>query len=149
MLDANKILKRIEDLLPFIDYLITSEAFLYEYSKSKNIENGLIKLKNLLKPEILVTTLGDKGSITLINDNLVYVDSFKVTVFDTTGAGDVYHGAFLFGILKGWEIKNIMIFSSAVAALKCMRYGGIKGIPDYKTVIDFLKEKKINIDRFK
>lgn len=149
MLDANIILDGTEDLLPYIDYLITSESFLFEYLGKKDIEFSLKKIYRDIKPEILVTTLGRKGSVAVINNEIVYVDSFNVDVLDTTGAGDVYHGAFLFGVIKGWSIKDIMIFSSAVSAIKCKSYGGRQGIPDYESTVNFLKERGISIERFR
>jgi len=149
MLDANIILDGTKDLLPYIDYLITSEAFLFEYSEKKGIEFSLKKIYRDAKPEILVTTFGSKNSVAFIDSKIVYVDSFSVDVLDTTGAGDVYHGAFLYGIIKGWGVKDIMIFSSAVSAIKCKSYGGRQGIPDYKSTVDFLKERGISIERFR
>jgi sugar/nucleoside kinase (ribokinase family) len=148
MLDANKILAGTEELLPHIDYLITSEAFLFEYSGNKNIEFSLKKIYRDSRPDILVTTLGSKGSVAFVDSKIVYVDSFNVEVLNTTGAGDVYHGAFLYGILKEWCIKDIMIFSSAVAAIKCKSYGGRQAIPDYRSTISFLKERGIEVGRF-
>ena len=59
---------------------------------------------------------------------------------DTTGAGDVFHGAFIFGVLKGWDIERICVFSNAVAALKCRRLGGRAGIPDLAEALRFLRE---------
>jgi len=149
MLDADIILDGTKKLLPYIDYLITSKAFLFEYSGKEEIDFSLKKIYRNIKPEILVTTLGRKGSIAVIDNEIVYIDSFDVNVLDTTGAGDVYHGAFLFGIIKGWSVRDIMIFSSAVSAIKCNSYGGRKGIPDYKTTIDFLNKRGISIERFK
>ncbi|MBC7333738.1 MAG: hypothetical protein H5T85_04660, partial [Actinobacteria bacterium] len=149
MLDANIILEGTKELLPYIDYLVTSKAFLFEYSGVGDINFSLQKLYNDFKPELLVTTLGEKGSIGFVDSEVIYVDCFKVNVVDTTGAGDVYHGAFLFGILKGWDVRDIMVFSSAVSALKCQSYGGRAGIPDYKTTINFLKEIGVEIEKFK
>jgi sulfofructose kinase len=148
MLDANKIIAGTKELLPRIDYLITSEAFLFEYSGVEDIEFSLKNIYRDTRPEILVATLGEKGSVGFIDNKIVYLDSFNVDVLDTTGAGDVYHGAFLYGILKGWCIEDSMVFSSAVSAIKCMSYGGRQAIPDYSSTMDFLAERGINIERF-
>jgi sulfofructose kinase len=149
MLDANTIKDGTHELLSYIDYLITSEAFLYEYSGDKNTENSLKKLYKNYKPEVLITTLGKKGSIALDNNKFIDFGIFDVKVKDTTGCGDVYHGACLFGLLKGWEIRNIMIFATAVSSIKSMYYGGRFGIPDFNKTVGFLKEREINIDKFR
>jgi sugar/nucleoside kinase (ribokinase family) len=52
-----------------------------------------------------------------------------VDVLDTTGAGDVFHGGFLYGLLQGWPLREVARFASATAALKCCAYGGRAGIP--------------------
>jgi sugar/nucleoside kinase (ribokinase family) len=55
-----------------------------------------------------------------------------------TGAGDVFHGAFLFGLLQGWEARDILVFANAVSALKCTRLGGRARIPGAEEVRAFL-----------
>jgi ribokinase len=64
-----------------------------------------------------------------------------VPVVDTTGAGDVFHGAYLFGLLRGWALPAVAEFASATAALKCMTLGGRKGIPTLDTVMTYLREQ--------
>ncbi|HEX7548494.1 MAG TPA: PfkB family carbohydrate kinase, partial [Candidatus Methylomirabilis sp.] len=54
------------------------------------------------------------------------------------GAGDVFHGAFLYGLLQGWEVGDILRFANAVSALKCTRLGGRAGIPTLAEVQAFL-----------
>jgi sugar/nucleoside kinase (ribokinase family) len=61
-----------------------------------------------------------------------------VDVVDTTGAGDVFHGAFLYGLLQGWKAGDILLFANAVSALKCTRLGGRAGIPRPAEVRTFL-----------
>ena len=65
-------------------------------------------------------------------------------VVDTVGAGDVFHGAFVAGLLQGWSVKDICRFASAVSAIKITRQGGRAGIPDMKTVQHFLETGEID-----
>jgi sulfofructose kinase len=53
---------------------------------------------------------------------------------DTTGAGDVFHAGFIYGLLRNWEIAEILRFANAVAALKCRDLGGRRGIPTLEEV---------------
>ncbi|MBM4080993.1 MAG: sugar kinase, partial [Planctomycetes bacterium] len=64
--------------------------------------------------------------------------AFDVDVVDTTGCGDVYHGAFIFGLLRKWDLRRTAQFASAVAALKCRELGGRAGIPTLPEVQRFL-----------
>ena len=61
---------------------------------------------------------------------------------DTTGAGDVFHGGFIYGLLQNWEVVEILRFANAVAALKCQDLGGRKGIPTLEEVTKFLSREK-------
>ena len=65
--------------------------------------------------------------------------AFPVEVVDTTGAGDVFHGAYIYGMLQEWELMKTVEFASAVAAIKCTRLGGRTGIPDLKQALRFLR----------
>jgi sugar/nucleoside kinase (ribokinase family) len=66
-------------------------------------------------------------------------------VVDTTGAGDVYHGAFLVGLLHGWDLRTVATFSSAVAAIKCTQLSGRRGIPSFERTLAFLREHGIDV----
>ena len=60
---------------------------------------------------------------------------------DTTGAGDVFHGAFIYGMLQRWELMKTIKFASVVAAIKCTRLGGRTGIPDRQQALRFLRDR--------
>jgi sulfofructose kinase len=92
-----------------------------------------------LGPSCVGVTSGDRGSTLLHRGEFVHVPGFAVDVVDTTGAGDVFHGAFLYGLLQGWEAKHILVFANAVSALKCTRLGGRAGIPRVEEALDFLR----------
>jgi sulfofructose kinase len=64
--------------------------------------------------------------------------AFPVPVKDTTGAGDVFHGAFLYALLQDWNLRRCVTFAAAVAALKCRALGGRAGIPTLPEALAFL-----------
>ncbi len=127
-LDAGTLREGMLELCKYTDYLVTSEKFARSYIGSDDFEGALKRLKEL-GPEIVCVTLGEKGSIALKDGQIHRQAAYRVPVVDTTGAGDVYHGGFLFGLLKGYNIKKTMRFASFVAALKCRELGGRSGIP--------------------
>ena len=94
-----------------------------------------------LGPQIVCITLGAEGCVVGNRDKITEVPSYEVNVLDTTGAGDAFHGAFLFGLLKGWKLADIAKFSNAVSAINCTEMGGREGLPDYEKVRKFLREK--------
>jgi sugar/nucleoside kinase (ribokinase family) len=94
-------------------------------------------------PKVVVVTIGDRGSICVTKDKIIKKPAFHVNVVDTTGAGDVYSGAFTYGLLQGWPLEFIVEFSNAVAAIKCEKLGGRAGIPNLRKVEDFLRRHGI------
>jgi len=91
-------------------------------------------------PRIVVITLGSKGALALSGEKMLRQPAFSVSTVDTTGAGDVFHGAFIFGLLQDWSLVTVLRFASATAALKCTRMGGRAGVPTLAEVEAFLQE---------
>jgi sulfofructose kinase len=83
-------------------------------------------------------TLGKNGAIALTDRGLSRSRGFKVTCRDSTGAGDVFHGAFIYGLAKGWDLEAVLDFSNAAAALNCTAIGargGIKPVEEISNLI--------------
>jgi sulfofructose kinase len=98
-----------------------------------------------LGPSIVVQTEGEEGSYTVTVSERFHTPAFRVDVVDTTGAGDVFHGAYLVGLLRGWDLRTVACFASAVAAIKCTRLGGRPGIPRFREVVAFLRERGLEL----
>jgi sulfofructose kinase len=93
-----------------------------------------------LGPRLFVETDGENGCYTTTPGERFHTPAFPVAVVDTTGAGDVFHGAYLVGLLRGRDLKAVAQFASAVAALNCTRLGGRRGIPTFAEVQSFLAQ---------
>jgi ribokinase len=91
-------------------------------------------------PKMVAVTLGDQGSLCVTKDEVIKKEAFRVNVVDTTGAGDVYSGAFVYGMLQEWPLDFVVEFSNAVAAMKCRKFGGRAGIPKLAEVRVFMRE---------
>lgn len=137
VIDAGTLRDGVRELLPLCDYIVASELFAEQISDGGSYEKALERIIGY-GSRAAVVTLGEKGCVALAGSHLVAVPGFEVEAVDTTGAGDVFHGAFMFGVLKGWDIERICLFSNAVAALKCRRFGGRAGIPDLTETLNFL-----------
>lgn len=95
-------------------------------------------------PGLVVQTEGKDGSFTTTRSECFHTPAFEVDVVDTTGAGDVFHGAYIAGLLRGWDARTNALFSSAAAAINCTRLGGRQGIPTFDEVMNFLHERGVN-----
>lgn len=134
------------ELLPFVDILIVARQFAF---RQTGFENPVKAGPELLKhgAQVVVITDGELGCWYWDNKIQFHQPAFKVKVQDTTGAGDTFHGAYLYGYLQGWAPEKTAIFASAVAALKCTHPGGRKGIPTLHQTYEFLQSN--NYENFK
>jgi len=116
---------------------VVSETFALDFTSEDRIREAAKKMFHKDLTAVVVTS-GDKGGFCISDEGEFVYPSLAVEVVDTTGAGDVFHGAFDYGILRGWDLREVVRFSSAVAALKCRELGGRSGIPSLKQVRRFL-----------
>ena len=141
MLDAGRMRKGMTELIHMCDYVVGSEEFAKEFSGNTNGFEPEKVIKQMAKfgAKAVTITLGEKGSITLSDNKIFTTPAFTVDVVDTTGAGDVFHGGYIYGLMQKWDIMEAVRFASALAALKCKKLGGRAGIPDIIETTEFLK----------
>ena len=135
--DAEEPTQYREELFALSDILIVGLRFGRELTDATD-PDGILEGLARLGPTYVGLTLGEAGSLLRHRGETVKAAGFPVDVVDTTGAGDVFHGAFLYGLLQGWEAGDILRFANAVSALKCTRLGGRAGIPTLTEVQEFL-----------
>ncbi len=133
----------MEQLTNLADILVTSKAFAFEESACSSPEIALNYLRKKYPARIIAITLQDKGVICWSKDcGVIRSDGISVDVVDESCAGDIFHGAFLYGILNEWTIQKALMFANATAAYSCQFYGGREGIPDCESVVwNFLHKK--------
>ncbi len=126
--DMDTVYKQVERLFPSIDYLLASAHFL----PAATGENDPFRVLELMAREYKVKTpgmtLGRDGALVFTEGRFIYSPGFVAETVDTTGAGDVFHGAFIYGLLARWPMEEILEFSNAMAALNCMALGARGGI---------------------
>ncbi|RJQ43818.1 MAG: sugar kinase [Nitrospiraceae bacterium] len=144
MLDAGRVREGMIELAHLCDYVVCSEEFARELMQGTepfDPAKAIIYMKSFGAKSATIT-LGDRGSITVCCDDIFYTPSFNVDVVDTTGAGDVFHGGYVYGLLQKWNIRDVVRFASALAALKCRKPGGRNGIPSLNEVNAFLLKNR-------
>jgi sulfofructose kinase len=94
--------------------------------------------------EHAVVTLGEHGVLHASADRLTPLPAFAVQAVDTTGAGDVFHGALTLALARALPVHEAFTFASAAAAIKCTRPGGIRGAPRAAEVNNFLRRLTLN-----
>jgi ribokinase len=133
LLDARRLGAGMGELLDLSDIVIGNERFAAEFSHSSDMKRSLVELTRM-GPKIAVITQGEEGAIALENETLVRQPAFPVEVYDTTGASEVFRGAFIYGQLQGWSLDRCLPFANAAAALNCRHLGGVGSIPSLAEV---------------
>ncbi|BBO05350.1 sulfofructose kinase [Bradyrhizobium ottawaense] len=128
-----------ERLLPLTDHAIFSEPALTAFGGSAKDET-LAALARF-GCRIIAVTRGGEGVSWYENGRLHRQAAFAVDVVDTTGAGDVFHGAYALAVGAGLDVRDAMAFSAAAAAMKCRHAGGRNGIPTINECLAFMRTK--------
>ncbi len=138
--DAGGLYEGVERLLPLTDILIPSEEFALGHTGAKTAEEAALKLYEMYNPEVVVITQGKRGGIIFDGKDVTAYPIYPAVVLDSNGSGDVFHGAFAAGVVKGYDYLKCCHFSSAVSGLKCTGVGAREGVPDFETTKNYLKE---------
>jgi sulfofructose kinase len=126
--DLDTVYKKVEDLFPYIDYLIASANFLPAVTGHDDPFHVLEYMAREYKVYAPGMTLGREGALVLLGGRFIYSPGFVVETVDTTGAGDVFHGAFIYGLIAGWDMERMLEFANAMAGLNCTAVGARGGI---------------------
>lgn len=128
-----------------MDIVAASEIFYNKrFGDSTDYQAACQSMLNL-GVKTIIFTLGAKGCVGMsLEEPFFFAPGHQVKVMDTTGAGDVFHGALLYAVAQSWPLEACARFANAVAAIKCTRLGGRAGIPSLETVQHFLKTGEIN-----
>jgi len=126
-------------LLPLADHAVLSEPALTAFTGS--VEDRSLGALARFGCRVIAVTRGERGVSWYENGQLHRQAAYAVDVVDTTGAGDVFHGAYALAIGAGLEVRAAMAFSAAAAAMKCRHAGGRNGIPDITGCLAFMRTK--------
>lgn len=138
--DCGGLYDGVEKLLALTDIMIPSEEFSLGHTGCATAEEAAKKLFETYHPEIVVITQGKRGGIIYDGQKVVNYPIYPAKVVDSNGSGDVFHGAFAAGVIKGFDYLKCCHFSSAVSGLKCTGIGARESVPDFDTTKKYLKE---------
>jgi len=130
-------------LMPLADHLLLSEDSLRALEPGAGEVDALQRLAEALpSARVLGVTLGARGALLIDRDaqdaGPLHVPGLSVPVVDTLNAGDVWHGAYTWGLARGFDLRERIRWAHAMAALKCTRPWGRQGIPCIDELRDFL-----------
>jgi sulfofructose kinase len=121
--DVDTIYPGFDNVLPSVDYLISSSEFPGRWTRIEDPFRALEKIQNDYGMKVAGMTLGAHGALARVDGQFIYAPAFVINCIDTTGAGDVFHGAFCYAVLQGMPIDEALEFCNAMAALNCLGIG--------------------------
>jgi sulfofructose kinase len=126
--DVDTIYDGFDQVLPHVDYLVASSEFPGRWTGIEDPFRSLQTLRKRFGMKCAAMTLGAHGALALDDSGFVYSPAFVVNCVDTTGAGDVFHGAFCYAVLQQMPMADALGFANAMAALNCTAVGARGGI---------------------
>ena len=126
--DVDTLYAGFDHVLPYVDYLIASSEFPARWTGDEDPFGALSAIQKRFGMKVAAMTLGAHGALALCVGRFVYSPAFVVNCVDTTGAGDVFHGAFCYAVLQQMPIAEALGFANAMAALNCTAMGARGGI---------------------
>ena len=121
--DVDTIYAGFERVLPLVDYLVASSEFPARWTRIEDPFEALAAIQDEHGMRVAAMTLGAHGALARAEGRYFYSPGFVVDCVDTTGAGDVFHGAFCYSVLQKMPLAEALEFSNAMAALNCTGTG--------------------------
>jgi sulfofructose kinase len=137
--DLDDVYPDVEGLLESVDYLITSRDIPGRLTSEPDLRQALRALRNRYGCRLTAATLGEEGALAWDGSQFNYAAAFRAETVDTTGAGDIFHAGFIYGLLQGWPLQQQLEFASAAAALNCKGLGARGGSESVETIERFMK----------
>ena len=132
VIDVEHVRDGIDALLAEIDLIVTAQDFPAALTGKGTPGAALRTIRDAYHPALVCMTLGAEGSLALVGDVEIRTPGFRVSVVDSTGAGDVFRGGFIAGWLRGGDdaqVEDVLRYANAVAALKCRGLGAREASP--------------------
>lgn len=144
VIDAGRITPELLELCKYIKYIVCSKGFAetvtgmkFDFNNPQSLVNVYTKLQNKYPNSNLTITLEEHGCLYTSGNEIKIMPGLKLTPVDTTGAGDIFHGAFTYGLANGFDMDKIVTFANIAAGLSVTKMGSRLSIPPLSEVMDY------------
>lgn len=134
--DLDETYPGVDKLVENVDYLIVSRDFPARLAGEPDLETALRRIKTRYGCKVTAATLGQDGVLAWDGNRFYSRAAYRVPTVDTTGAGDIFHAGFIYGLLQGWVMERQLDFACAAAALNCTAVGARGGIQTVAAIED-------------
>jgi sulfofructose kinase len=136
--DLDEAYPGVEELLENVDYLIVSRNFPSQITGEPHLEDALRLMHHRYGSILTAATLGEDGVLAWDGSQFHHAAAYRVGVADTTGAGDIFHAGFIYGLLQDWPLQRQLDFACAAAALNCAAVGARGGIASLQAIEELI-----------
>lgn len=133
----------LRELISLADHVLFSEPALLSLAPSRPPKEALLAMAAELDAAVLGVTLGEHGALVWQRDTadaMRHFPSLRVRAVDTLNAGDVWQGAYVYGLVNGWDLPRRVLMANVAAAMKCEHFGGRHGAPRLPEVLERSRE---------
>jgi len=142
MCDLDVFREELRFVMPQVDYPVLSLRILQALGGSNDPLVALPSIRAKYASKLVCTTMGEQGALAWDGHRFWYGPAYRVPVVDTTGAGDLFHAGFAYGLLHGWDVQPILEFGCAAAGLNCTAHGARGGIGSVRIIEKLRAGKK-------
>ena len=128
-------------LLDRVDFPIVPRGFAESLDEDRSLRGALTHL-GAHGGRAAVVTLGAAGALARCGEEFIESPAYRVEAIDTTGAGDVFRGAFVWAVLQGWDVATVLDAANAAAAMSCRVLGAQGGLPSQGELEAFRKDNE-------
>jgi len=143
VVDLDTVYPGIEEFLPLVDFMVSSANFPGQLTGIEDRREALRAMKDRYGCYFVAMTIGEQGVLAYHENEYIHLPAFHVDCHDTTGAGDAFHGGFIYGLLHGMGVEETLRFANAVAGLKCTKIGARTGLPSISEVEKLLSSQML------
>ncbi|MFV0275487.1 MAG: carbohydrate kinase family protein [Bacilli bacterium] len=147
IIDASRNKPEIIELSKMVDYLICSKNFAENYTGIEiNIEDNttILEIYGIMKKNFnnnIIITLGEHGCLYSIENKIKIMPSLKMEAIDSTGAGDIFHGAFAYALGCGYDFEDCLRISTIAGALSVIKIGSRNSVPNLEDVLEIFEKR--------
>jgi len=134
MCDLDQFREGLGFLLPQVEYPVLSVGILEPLTGSHDPLVALPAILARYSAKVVCATIGEQGALAWDGQHFRYAAAYRVPVVDTTGAGDLFHAGFAYGVLHNWDLQRILEFGCAAAGLNCKAHGARGGIASVRAI---------------
>lgn len=138
--DLDNLYPEVEALLENVNFIVSSKEFPERLTGEKNLLKSLPLIQRKFKNRLTAATLGRDGVLAWDSSSFTYSPAFRVEAVDTTGAGDIFHAAFIYAQLEGLNLEEQLSFSCAAAGLNCTGSGARGHVASLEEIRELMRE---------